>query len=353
LSIKPAVRLQPICTKTGLTRHGDFHTIFPMKTFVTGGTGFIGSHFINYLLGHKDAEIYALVRNPDNLKWLSGLDINVVKGDLFSIPSLPADIDYVVHIAGITKAFNLADYYTVNQHGTASIFKAFCSQGITPKKIIYLSSIAAAGPSLDGKAVKETDIPHPLNPYGKSKLLGEKEAMKFKDVYPLSIIRVGVVFGPRDKDLLAYFKFINKGILPSVASSQRWLSFCYIKDLISAIDLCLKKDLDSGEIFNIANPQPSTWDDFGKEAGKAIGKKLITVKVPFPLIHFAAFLSECLGRLRKKAPPLNRQKYQEMKQTSWIADTTKAEQVLSFSPNFDLQIALRDTFSWYRKKGWL
>lgn len=66
-----------------------------MRAFVTGGTGFIGSHLIDYLLENKGAEVYALVRDPTNLKWLTGLDVHLLKGDLFTLPSLPSDIDYV------------------------------------------------------------------------------------------------------------------------------------------------------------------------------------------------------------------------------------------------------------------
>ena len=125
-----------------------------MRALVTGGTGFIGSHLINHLLDKNKAEVYALVRNLENLKWLKGMDIRFLDGNLFSIPSLPTNIDYVFHIAGITKARKLADYYTVNQHGTASLFQALQAQNIKPKRIFLLSSTAAAGPSRDGNPVK-------------------------------------------------------------------------------------------------------------------------------------------------------------------------------------------------------
>ncbi len=324
-----------------------------MRALVTGGTGFIGSHLINFLLNSKNAEVYALVRDPAKLNWLTGLDIQYLKGDLFSIPSLPSAIDTVFHIAGITKARNSADYYTVNQHGTASLFQAMKEQKISLKNVIYLSSMAASGPSLDGNPVKEDDQPHPFNPYGESKLLGEKEALRYKDEFPLVIIRVGAVFGPKDKDFLSYFKFIKSGILPSIGNRQNLYSLCYVKDLIYAFDLCLQKDLRSGETINIADPMPYTWEELGREAGKILGKKLFVVKIPVFLLYFIALISEGTNKLMKKPNVFDRRKLKELRQAGWLTDTKKAQRLLSFSPLYSLHKALQETLDWYIDQGWL
>jgi dihydroflavonol-4-reductase len=330
-----------------------FRKILSMRALVTGGTGFIGSHLINFLLDTKKAEVYALVRDPSRLKWLTGLDIHYLKGDLFSIPSLPSNIDTVFHIAGTTKARNSADYYTVNQHGTASLFQALHEQKISPKNVIYLSSMAASGPSPDGNPVKEDGPSHPFNPYGESKLLGEKEALRYKDEFPLVILRVGAVFGSRDTDFLSYFKFIKSGILPLIGSRQNYYSLCYVKDLMKAFDLCLQKNLESGEIINIADPKPYTWEELGREAGKILRKKLFAVKIPVFLLYFIAVISEGTNWLMKKPNLFDRRKLKELKQTGWLADTRKAEKLLSFSPHYGLREALQETLDWYIDKGWL
>ncbi len=336
-----------------LTLNIIFHTINLMRALVTGGTGFIGSHLINHLLDDKKAEVYALVRNLKNLNWLEGMNLHFLNGDLFSIPSLPKNIDYVFHIAGITKARKLADYYTVNQYGTASFFQSLHDQNLSPKKAFFLSSTAAAGPSLDGNPVKEDDEPHPVSAYGKSKLLGEREALKFKEDFPLIIIRVGAVYGPRDKDFLPYFKSVKKGILLSQASQESWYHLCYIKDLISSFDLCIQKDIKSGETINIADPQHITWDEFGKAAGEALGKKLLKIRCPSFLLKLAALVLEGAAAITNKPSNFNRDKLKAIKQTSWFTDITKAEQLLSFSPRFTLTQGLQETLTWYFDQGWL
>jgi nucleoside-diphosphate-sugar epimerase len=323
-----------------------------MKALLTGGTGFIGSHLAELLLD-KSAEIFALVRDPHNLKWLKGLDIHLLEGDLLSIPSLPFDIDYVFHVAGLTNSSDVADYYTVNQQGTASLFKSLHDQKILPKKIICLSSLAAVGPSFDGKPVQESDVPHPITPYGKSKLMGEAEALKFKEVYPIVILRAPAVFGPRDKDFLQYFKWIKRGALPAIGSKQRYMSLCYVKDLIRAFYLCSQKELESGEIFNIGDQNPCSYDEFGEFAGQAMGKKLKKVKIPIPIGYLVALIADIAGRINKKPSILNLGKFKQMRQTAWIADMKKAKEKLSFQPQYSLQDAIQETLNWYLKHDWL
>jgi nucleoside-diphosphate-sugar epimerase len=323
-----------------------------MNALITGGTGFIGSHLAEFLL-EKGLTIFALVRDRHNLKWLRGLDIHLLEGDLLSIPRLPSSLDYVFHLAGLTKASNLVDYYTVNQRGTASFFQALRSQNIHPKKIIFLSSLAACGPSVNGKAVGESDPPCPLTPYGESKLLGEAEALKFKDDFSVIILRAAAIFGPRDRDFLPYFKLIKKGIGVSLGSRQKFLSLCYVRDLINALYLCTQKELESGEIFNIADPHSYSWDDFERAAGMAAGKKLKKVSIPVAIFYFASLLSEVWGKISRTPALLNRHKFRELKQSRWVADTRKAEEKLSFYPLFSLEKAVGETLDWYREYGWL
>lgn len=324
-----------------------------MKAFITGGTGFIGSHLINTLLDRKNTEIYALVRDPKNLKWLTGLDIKILHGDLQNIPQLPADLDYVFHIAGFTKANKSADYYTVNQEGTASFFKALRTSAAKPKRIIYMSSLAAAGPCSLDDPLEESCSPAPVSPYGASKLQGENEVLKYQDEFPVVIIRVGPVFGPRDRDFLPLFKMVKQGFFPAFGKSTLKVSLCYVKDLVKALILCTQKELINPEIFHIADPRPYTWDEFYQTTAEVIGKKPTRIKLPLPLIYTAALFSELTAKLKNKPAIFTRHKYQEMKQEAWMTTTSHAQKVLGFSADYSLKQGIQETLAWYKEKGWL
>ncbi len=321
-----------------------------MKVFLTGGTGFIGSHLIGILLAQGE-EIFALVRDPARASWADGKNINLLHGDLFSIPALPSGIDLVFHLAGKTKARTSADYYTSNLEGTASLFRALLAAGVSPR-VVFLSSLAAAGPSRSAKGVKESDPARPVTHYGLSKLQAEEEALRHKDRFPLVIIRACAVYGPQDADFLHFFRWINRGILPTVPG-RRLISLCYVKDLVQALILCGRKNLPSGEIVNIADPLPYTWEEVGEAAGRVLGKRLKKVIIPLPLFYFIASLSEFVDRFKSKPGVISRQKYLDFKQSAWIADVSKARELLSFQPRFDLETGLNETMGWYVEQGCL
>ena len=324
-----------------------------MKVFITGGTGFIGSHLADYLLENHDAEVFTLVRDMNNLKWLKGLDIHPLKGDLLNLPVLPRDLDYFFHVAGSTKAHKLADYYTVNQQGTASIFRSLKEQDVRPRRVIHLSSLAAAGPSPGCVPLTEEHDPSPVSPYGDSKLQGERAALLHKDEYPLVIIRVGGVYGPRDRDFLKYFKMISKGILPSMGGGSQLISLCYVKDLCRGMVLSALGGLESGEIFNISHPVPCSWNDIGRTAGKIMEKSLLKLHIPLPLVFLTAVGGDILTLFTRKRGIINRVKYREYCQDGWVADTQKAAERLGFQADYSLEDGLRETLQWYRQQGWL
>jgi nucleoside-diphosphate-sugar epimerase len=170
---------------------------------------------------------------------------------------------------------------------------------------------------------------------------------------PVVIIRVGAVYGPRDEDFLIYFKSIKRGILLSQAFQESLYHLCYIKDLITAFDLCAQKDLNSGEIFNIAHPHHVTWDEFGKTIGEVLGKKPLTIRCPYFLLKLSALALEGASVITNKPSIFNRDKLKAIMQTGWITDTTKAEQLLSFAPQFSLKQGLQETLTWYVDQGWL
>ncbi len=324
-----------------------------MKIFITGGTGFIGSHLIDSLLQDKGMEIYALVRDLHNKKWLEGRAIHCLEGNLEDLPSLPQDLEIIYHIAGSTKPRNSADYYTVNQEGSASFFQALAERDIRPKKLVLLSSLAAAGPSQAQQPVRESDPPRPITPYGRSKLAGEQEALKFKNRFPLVIIRVGAVFGPRDRDFLSLFRLIKKGIMPSFGPSHALISLCYVQDLVNGLKHLMQADTQSGDIFNIGDPTPYSWKEFARITGRILGKTPHSIRIPIPLAYLVAFAAEIGVKLTGKPNILNRDKIKDARQDAWVADMDLAQNILGFKTRYSLEAGLKETLAWYQEQGWL
>jgi dihydroflavonol-4-reductase len=321
-----------------------------MRAFLTGGTGFIGSHLVDILLA-RDVEVFVLVRNPEKEPDLLKKQVRVLRGDLFSIPALPAGLDLVFHLAGKTRSLKAADYYTVNQLGTASLFRSLERLKERPK-VVMLSSQAAAGPSDGNRPVLESDQPCPITHYGRSKLRGEEEALRFKDQFPLVIVRPSSVFGPLDKDFLAYFKMATKGILLSFPERKE-ASLIYVKDLTEALFLCAQTHLPTGEVFNIANAEPCTWEKLGRVAAATLGRTCRRVKVPYVLIYLFSLLSEAGYHLTRNPGLFNREKYRDLIQPGWLMNVDKASEFLHFKPQHTLEQAVQETMAWYIAQKWL
>jgi nucleoside-diphosphate-sugar epimerase len=324
-----------------------------MKVLVTGGTGFVGSHLIDRLLEDPDTEVHALVRNPAKARWLEGRErVRFLEGDLSRVPELPSGLSVVFHLAGLTKTHKSSEYYTVNQAGTASLFRALAGRTEAPRVVIF-SSLAAGGPSSPGRPSREDDPPRPVSPYGISKLRGEREALAFRDHFPLVILRSGAVYGPRDEDFLEFFRYVRSGFLPLYGSGKKSLSLLHVRDAVRAILLAAGTGAPSGEIVNIAGSEPSTWDEVGETAARILGRKVVRVRIP----GWAAFLvcatAGGVGRLRGRATALNLGKYEDMKPDGWVADVRKAREALGFESRISLEEGLRETLDWYVRQGLL
>lgn len=325
-----------------------------VNILVTGATGFIGGHLLEALAAKPGIRIHALVRDPKKARRLQGIPgICFHRGDILDPPPLPPDLDGVFHLAGLTKALKTEDYYTVNRKGTASLFAALAARPARPR-IVLLSSLAAGGPSLpDGSPRKESDPPAPVSPYGVSKLESEEEALRHAAAFRLVILRVGAVYGPRDEDFLKYFRIVNRGIIPCYGRRARLLSLCLVDDLVTALELAFQKDLPSGEIFNIAAPEPVAWDTIGETAARILGRSCRHLRLPRAGVFMAAVVNEAVSRITGRADALNRSKVRDMRQPGWVADVSKAERLLGFKTAWSLEAGLEKTLDWYRKNGLL
>ncbi|MEW6456789.1 MAG: NAD(P)-dependent oxidoreductase [Acidobacteriota bacterium] len=324
-----------------------------MNAFVTGGTGFIGSHLIDLLL-KNNFKVYALIRNIKNPKWLKNKNIEFVEGNLFHIPSMPKDIDYIFHVAGITKETKKNDFMRINFMGTKSFLEIIEKNNISPKKFIHVSTLSSAGPSLDGTPKREDDVPQPVSKYGLSKFMAENQVILYKEKFPVVIVRPPAIFGPRDKDTYIFFKMVNKGFLPYIGWGRKFYSFCYISDLVNGIFLSAEKYVKSGEIINIAHTESFSLDEFLNILVKYLNPtKTIKLKFPTPFVYIAASISTFLNNFKKSPSIFTLDKFKEMRYPYWTCDTKKAEKILSFQAENDLEKSVQNTVQWYKENSWL
>ncbi len=322
---------------------------------MTGATGFIGSHLVEALL-QKGVQVQCLVRQTSDLTWLKNLPIEVVHGDCNDKASLGEavkGIDQVFHLAGVTKAIEDKTYFEVNALGTKNLIHACLENNPRLQKFIYLSSQAAAGPCQDGGMKKESDQCEPVSAYGHSKRIGEEFALAHTHEIPLFILRPSAVYGPRDRDIYAFFKLLSKRINPCLSGQDQHISLCYVRDIIQAILLAAEAQESSGEIFFLSDGHDYRLEEIGNAFAQAMGITPVCIRIPGWMFFGIASFSECLSKLSGKPPLLNKGKVEEMMQKNWVCDITKAKTLLGFKPQFKLSQGAKLTFEWYRKENWL
>lgn len=326
-----------------------------MKALVTGGTGFIGSHLTEALI-RKGAQVRCLIRNTSDLKWLKGLPVEFVHGDCNDKASLEkavCGVDFVFHLAGVTKAIKEETYFEVNGLGTENLIHACLENNPRVQKFIYISSQAAAGPSSNGCNKKELDPCEPVSFYGRSKRVGEEWVLTYAPQLPVLILRPSAIYGPRDKNIFAFFKCLSRRIKPSPAALDHHVSLCYVQDIVQGILLAIETQTKSGDIFFLSDGNDYRLEEIGDIIAQAMGITAFRIPVPERMILGIACFSEYLSKFIRRPFLLNKDKVKEMLQKDWICDITKARNILGFEPRVSLSEGAKLTFEWYKNEKWL
>ena len=326
-----------------------------LKALVTGANGFVGSHLVEGLL-EKGYQVRCLVRKTSDLKWLSGLDIEYAYADIAeksSLGSVVKDVDLVFHVAGLTKAKTREEYFRANAEGTKNLVEVCLEESPKIQRLVYISSQAAVGPGDGIKPLNERAPCRPITYYGESKLEGERIVLQHASQLPITIIRPPAVYGPRDSDMLGFFKVANKGFRVSFGTKGSYLSLVYIKDLVDGIIRAAENPKSTGQTYFIADDKIYSWREAFNIIARVLNKRTIPLKIPKSLVSFLAFLSENFSKLLGKTTAFNTQKVKEITQRYWGLDVSKAKAELEFSPRYDLSKGVEETVKWYREMGWL
>jgi uncharacterized protein YbjT (DUF2867 family) len=297
---------------------------------ITGATGFVGGRLLDLALaaGH---DVRALTRRPqpgrDRVTWVEGaLD------KPGSLDRLVEGADAMIHVAGVINAPDPAGFEAGNVTGTAAVLAASERAGI--KRFVHVSSLSAREPK--------------LSIYGATK--AGSEALVAASSIPSAIVRPPAVYGPGDRETLELFKMAKLGIV--LLPPEGRLSLIHVDDLGRLLLSLADPAAPKGLLVEPDDGRHRGWShaEFGQALGKALGRRVMTVSTPRPILNLCAQIDRLVRRDRAK---LTADRVAYFCHPDWMVDPGRGAPETLWRPRVDTERGLAETAKWYRQQGWL
>ena len=323
------------------------------RALITGATGFVGGHLVRRL-SEEGWELNALVRSTSDTAGLEEHGVKLWRGDLEDREVLKAasgEVDVVFHLAAVTAAREEAEYERINVAGTRAVVDAMVAARPRPRRLVYLSSYAAAGPAESGGVRGNAETPAPLTAYGRTKLGGEEVARSLQgEGVEVVVVRAPAVYGPGDRALLPYFRLVRWGVAPVPSGGETQLHLIYVDDLARAL---LGAAAAEPGVYAVAEPRVHRWADVVGTIAAVLERRPLRISLPAPLVRLAAGVTQAAGSMMGRAVPFNREKAEEMLAAAWVCDLSGSEALLAPERTTPLREGISETVRWYTRRGWL
>ena len=322
----------------------------PVPVGVTGATGFVGSHLLEALLdGGMRPRL--LVREPSRLPERAWAQSEIVRGDLDdrdALAGLVAGCGAVIHAAGLVRGARAAQFDRANRVGTENLVKAIRDHA-PATRLVHLSSLAAAGPSTEPLGRRPDDPPNPVSRYGRSKLAGEAAVRRYGGSWV--ILRPPAIYGPRDTDILQFFRLAARGVVP-IPTGERFLTVAFVADVVRAILAALAGEVD-GRTLHLGEPVPRTLRTMVGVLAETGGLRARCVPVPPVLARVTGLGGDLLQLLGMRGVTLTTDKVREMVARHWSARTEESLLALGLEGFVPFEVGATTTWAWYRDHGWV
>ena len=306
-----------------------------MKILVTGGAGFIGSNFINYMLSKYDYKIINLdlltyAGNLENLKNVeNNKNYTFVKGDISDkelVLDITKDCDAIINFAAeshVDRSIVSPNIFVeTNVGGTVNLLN--CAKINKIEKYLQVSTDEVYGSIKEGYFYETTPV-NPNSPYSASKASADMFVMAYHKTYglPVVITRCSNNFGPYQylEKLIPFFisKLLKNEKVPVYGDGKNVRDWLYVEDHCRAIDLALHKGR-IGEVYNVGGHNEKTNIEITKIVIEKLGKDETSIE----------FVEDRLGHDRRYAIS---------------NDKIRAE--LGFEPNYTFEKGIEATINWY------
>lgn len=327
----------------------------PMPTYlITGATGCVGSH-VAEAVAARGGVVRALVRPNADTKHLESLRAEFVPGDLTDPEALrkAADgTDYVVHCAAKVGDWGPAEEFrSVNVGGLRHLLDAV--RGRPLKRFVHVSSLGVYAARHHYGTDESEPLPEShIDGYTQSKVECEKLALEEyrKHGTPVTILRPGFIYGPRDRTLLPRIagRLVKRDIV-YIAKGKYALNTTYVGNLVDAILLAADQPKAVGEVFNVTDGEFVTKRRFFETLADGLGLPRPSSSIPLWLARVLARWREAkFRRLNRPYPPRITQGSLKFAGLNLDFGIGKARTVLGYDPRVGFDEGMKAAMDWYR-----
>jgi len=280
-----------------------------MKTFITGGTGFIGKRFVQRV-SKADHEIFCLVRETSDVRMLQEAGVRLVRGDVTDKKSLlngMRNCDWVVNLANLFEFWvpNRQAYHEVNVNGTRNVMESAMATGAS--KIVHVSTAAVFGNAKWPVTEASEMGPVCFSEYAQTKREGDLVVWDLyqQEQLPVVVVYPGGVIGADDpKAAGRYIRNVVLGKMPAQVFTRSIFPWVNVTDVAEAILRALEIKENIGERYLLA-AENLTFGEINRILSEISGTKLPRLTLPDSLTMVGAFFLTCLANLTRKPPVLD------------------------------------------------
>ena len=298
-----------------------------MRSIVTGGSGFIGSHVVDKLLDNGHEVIVLDHRVKPHRSDVEFMDVDII--DFASVLNATKNCDYIFHLAAMSNVNHVFEkpVYSVelNVTGTVNILEA--ARQNSCKRVIFASTVWVYS-GCNGSYVNESSpffMPGAGHIYSSSKIACEFLICDYQKLYglPFTILRYGIPYGPRMRMELVIPIFLKKAFdgepLTLAGDGSQYRNFIYVEDLADAHILALN-DKTENEILNLE------------------GMRRISIKE----------IAETIDALYDKDLTIEYMDARPGDYEGKEASNDKIKRLLNWEPKVDFQEGMKNTIDWFK-----
>lgn len=318
-----------------------------MTILVTGASGFIGKSLVKRLSCTHDVFAASREDTGDGQEVGGCQYVKINWDDPKSLDRIAKGAETVFHLAALICGRFSWEFYKVNVTNTVRLFEACLRQGV--KRFVYLSSILAAGPTRQASVLDETTTPCPSGLYGRSKLIAERrlgELGREADI-ELYTIRSPMVYGAGQNALFSrFFRMALSGGAIVFGNGKNLRSFCYLENLLDALEQIATMPRGSGGLYYIADKEICSTEEFANLIARIGCAPIAIRRIQSIFASTGNFLYSTLANLGIHSVGLSAIKSLSSHLACRI---DKAERALSYKPRFSLEEGLRKTIEWLKQ----